>query len=91
MENVKSGFVLLLVVVTRVFGSMKETPQQIINKYNNYRTICTGLGYQNLSCKADNKAPEEGMYTFSWTILSVASKYFISEFIHDRNSAAKNI
>ncbi|XP_061167428.1 complement C1q tumor necrosis factor-related protein 2-like [Saccostrea echinata] len=34
---------------------MKETPQQIINKYNNYRTICNGLGYQNLSCKADNK------------------------------------
>ncbi|XP_061176947.1 heavy metal-binding protein HIP-like [Saccostrea echinata] len=47
--------VLLLVMVTTVFGSMKETPQQIVNKYNNYRKICIGLGYQNLSCKADNK------------------------------------
>ncbi|XP_061167444.1 heavy metal-binding protein HIP-like, partial [Saccostrea echinata] len=130
-----SGFVLLLVVVTTVFGSMKETPQQIINKYNNYRTICTGLGYQNLSCKADNKgkrsiafqsslssdlenignqqtvifdrvtlnegkcydkktgvftAPEEGVFTFSWTMMSKAGKYFVSEIVHDGKLIAYN-
>ncbi|XP_062619515.1 heavy metal-binding protein HIP-like [Saccostrea cucullata] len=131
----KSVHVLLLILVTAVFGSIKETPQQIVTKYKNYRTICTGLGYQNLSCKADIKgkrsiafqssltnklenmgnqqtvifdrvtlnegngydkktgiftAPEEGVYTFSWAMMSKRDKYFISEIVHDGNLIAYN-
>ena len=49
-----SAFVLLLTFATIVSGGGHETPQQVVTKYNNYKTICTGLGYQNLQCKAGN-------------------------------------
>ncbi|XP_061167442.1 heavy metal-binding protein HIP-like [Saccostrea echinata] len=129
----KSVLVLLLILATAVFDSIQETPQQIVNKYNNYRTICNGLGYQNLSCKTDKKgtvafqttlskylenmgneqrvifdkvtlnegngydkktgvftAPDEGVYKFSWTIMTKGGKYFISEIIHDGKKIARN-
>ncbi|XP_062599638.1 cerebellin-2-like [Saccostrea cucullata] len=112
---------------------MKETPHQIVTKYNNYRTICTGLGFQNLSCKANNKgtiafhsslssdlenmanqqtvifdkvtlnegkcynektgiftAPEEGVYTFSWTTMTKGNKYVVSEMVLDGKPIAYN-
>ncbi|XP_062599641.1 cerebellin-2-like [Saccostrea cucullata] len=135
MKSFHNGFVLLLILVTAVFGSIKETPQQIVTKYNNYRTICTGLGYQNLSCKDGIKgkrsiafqasltktlenmgsqqtvifdkvtlnegngydkktgvftAPEDGVYTFSWTIMSAGSTYFVSELVHGGKLIAYN-
>nr|XP_022301910.1 complement C1q tumor necrosis factor-related protein 6-like [Crassostrea virginica] len=49
-----SAFVLLLTFATIVSGGGHETPQQVVTRYNNYKTICTGLGYQNLQCKAGN-------------------------------------
>nr|XP_022299002.1 heavy metal-binding protein HIP-like [Crassostrea virginica] len=49
-----SAYVLLLTFATIVSGGGHETPQQVVTRYNNYRTICTGLGYQNLQCKAGN-------------------------------------
>ena len=49
-----SVFVLLLVFTTIVSGSGHETTKQEVTRYNNYKTICTGLGYQNLQCKAGN-------------------------------------
>ncbi|XP_061176946.1 complement C1q tumor necrosis factor-related protein 7-like [Saccostrea echinata] len=123
-----SVLVLLLILVTAVLGSVRESPQQIVNKYNNYRTICDGLGYQNdgkgtiafqsslrshlvnmgnqqtvifdkvtlNKGKGYNKktgiftAPDEGVYTFSWTILSMANTYFISEIVHDGKPVGKN-
>ncbi|XP_062619514.1 complement C1q tumor necrosis factor-related protein 3-like, partial [Saccostrea cucullata] len=127
-----SVLALSLILVTAVFGSIKETPQQIVTKYNNYRTICTGLGYQNLNCKTgkvsvafhttltnhlqnmgkqqtvifdkvtlnegngyDKKtgiftAPEKGVYTFTWTIMTKAEKYFVSEIVHESKRIAKN-
>nr|XP_022299009.1 complement C1q tumor necrosis factor-related protein 3-like [Crassostrea virginica] len=49
-----SAFVLLLTFATIVSGGGHETPQQVVTKYNNYKTICTGLGYQNVPCDAGN-------------------------------------
>ncbi|XP_062615559.1 cerebellin-2-like, partial [Saccostrea cucullata] len=121
--------------VTAVFASVQETPQEIVTKYNNYRTICTGLGYQNESCKTDNEgkgtiafhssrssklenlvnwqtvifdnerlnegngydkktgvftAPEEGVYTFSWTIMTVGGRLFVSDLVHNKYDKANN-
>ncbi|XP_061176943.1 complement C1q tumor necrosis factor-related protein 3-like [Saccostrea echinata] len=121
-----SVLVLLTIFVTAVFASVQETSQQVVAMCNNYRTICTGLGYENENCKPDNKgsiafqsslssnlenlgnqqtvifdkvtlnegngydkktgvftAPEEGIYKFSWTILTWERKYFISEIVHN--------
>ncbi|XP_065936796.1 complement C1q tumor necrosis factor-related protein 3-like [Magallana gigas] len=36
----------LLVAVTA-----NETPQQVVTKYNNYKAICNGMGYENVRCK----------------------------------------
>ena len=47
-----SAFVLLLTFTTIVSGGGHETPQQVVTRYNNYKTICTGLGYQNVPCDA---------------------------------------
>ncbi|XP_056016949.1 cerebellin-3-like [Ostrea edulis] len=30
--------------------TLSETPQQIVTKYKNYHTICSGLGYKEKSC-----------------------------------------
>ncbi|XP_062615561.1 cerebellin-3-like [Saccostrea cucullata] len=54
----QSVVLLLMILVTVAFGSVKETPQEIVTKYNNYRTICTGLGYRNLSCNAEKKVKQ---------------------------------
>nr|XP_022296733.1 complement C1q tumor necrosis factor-related protein 3-like [Crassostrea virginica] len=45
-----SAFVLLLTFTTIVSGGGHETPQQVVTRYNNYKTICTGLGYHNVPC-----------------------------------------
>nr|XP_022302428.1 complement C1q-like protein 3 [Crassostrea virginica] len=49
-----SACVFLLTFTAVVSGGGHETPQQVVTRYNNYKTICTGLGYQNLQCKAGN-------------------------------------
>ena len=54
MQVFSSAFVLLLTVTTIVSGGGHETPQQVVTRYNNYKTICTGLGYQNVPCDAGN-------------------------------------
>ena len=51
---ISSAFVLLLTLATIVSGGGHETPQQVVTRYNNYKTICTGLGYQNVPCVAGN-------------------------------------
>nr|XP_022296734.1 complement C1q tumor necrosis factor-related protein 3-like [Crassostrea virginica] len=50
----ESALVLLLAFTTMVSGGGHETPQQVVTRYNNYKTICTGLGYQNVPCDAGN-------------------------------------
>nr|XP_022299005.1 heavy metal-binding protein HIP-like [Crassostrea virginica]XP_022299006.1 heavy metal-binding protein HIP-like [Crassostrea virginica] len=51
----ESVFVILLAFTTIVSGGGHETPQQVVTRYNNYKTICTGLGYQNVRCDAPKK------------------------------------
>ena len=50
MKISSSAFVLLLTFTTIVSGGGHETPQQVVTRFNNYKTICTGLGYQNVRC-----------------------------------------
>ena len=50
--NCSSVFVWLLTFTSIVFGGGHETPQQVVTRYNNYKTICNGLGYQNVRCDA---------------------------------------
>ena len=52
MSISSSAFILLLTITTIVSGGGNETPQQVVTRYNNYKTICTGLGYQNVRCNA---------------------------------------
>ena len=52
MSISSSAFILLLTFTTIVSGGGNETPQQVVTRYNNYKTICTGLGYQNVRCDA---------------------------------------
>ncbi|XP_052678292.1 heavy metal-binding protein HIP-like [Crassostrea angulata] len=105
----------LLVAVTA-----HETPQQVVTRYNNYKAICNGMGYENVRCKdpiafqssltkqlenmknqetvifdkvslnegnAYDKtsgiftAPLDGIYSFTWTILTTAGKYFLTEIV----------
>ena len=40
----------LLAFTTFVSGGEHETPQQVVIRYNNYKTICTGLRYQYVRC-----------------------------------------
>lgn len=40
----------LLVAVTA-----HETPQQVVTRYNNYKAICNGMGYENVRCKGLEK------------------------------------
>ena len=55
MKISSSAFVLLLTFTTIVSGGGHETPQQVVTRFNNYKTICTGLGYQNVRCDAPKK------------------------------------
>lgn len=34
-----------------VAGTTHETPQQVVTKYNNYKAICNGMGFENMRCK----------------------------------------
>nr|XP_022302808.1 complement C1q tumor necrosis factor-related protein 2-like [Crassostrea virginica] len=54
-QKMNSVFVLLLTFISVVSGGGHETPQQVVTRYNNYKTICTGLGYEHVSCKAGNE------------------------------------
>nr|XP_034307104.1 complement C1q tumor necrosis factor-related protein 3-like [Crassostrea gigas] len=56
-----SVLVLLLSLVTFVSGTVNDTPQQVVTKYNNYKTICTGLGYKSTQC---NGGRTEGPVVF---------------------------
>nr|XP_034307108.1 complement C1q tumor necrosis factor-related protein 3-like [Crassostrea gigas] len=56
-----SVLVLLLSLVTDVSGTVNDTPQQVVTKYNNYKTICTGLGYKSTQC---NSGRTEGPVVF---------------------------
>nr|XP_034307784.1 complement C1q tumor necrosis factor-related protein 4-like [Crassostrea gigas] len=128
-----SVLVLLLSLFTYVSGSVPDTPQQVVTKYNNYKTICTGLGYKATQCNGEqtkvigfqssrkgdlvnlktsetvifnqaslNKgsaydtttgeftAPNDGVYSFSWTTMSETEKYFITEIFLNSSPVAYN-
>uniref|UniRef100_K1QYK6 Complement C1q tumor necrosis factor-related protein 3 n=1 Tax=Magallana gigas TaxID=29159 RepID=K1QYK6_MAGGI len=34
-----------------VVGSGHETPQQVVTRYNNYKAICNGMGFEKVNCK----------------------------------------
>ena len=61
---ISSALVLLLAFTTMVSGGGHETPQQVVTRYNNYKTICTGLGYQNVPCDAGNGGKSMFMFTY---------------------------
>ncbi|XP_052680112.1 complement C1q tumor necrosis factor-related protein 4-like [Crassostrea angulata] len=125
--------VLLLSFVTDVSGTVNDTPQQVVTKYNNYKTICTGLGYKATQCNGEQTkvigfqsslkgdlvklktretvifnqaslnrgsaydtttgkftAPADGVYSFSWTTMSDAEKYFITEIVLNSSPIACN-
>nr|XP_011425247.2 complement C1q tumor necrosis factor-related protein 3 [Crassostrea gigas] len=129
----KSVLMLLLSLVTDVSGTVNDTPQQVVTKYNNYKTICTGLGYIATQCNDEQRgsiafqsslkgnlenmktyetvifnqvslnegntynttsgkftAPVDGVYFFSWTTLSDAGKYFITEIVLNNIPIAYN-
>ncbi|XP_052680200.1 complement C1q tumor necrosis factor-related protein 3-like [Crassostrea angulata] len=114
----------LLVVVTA-----NETPQQVVTRYNNYKAICNGMGYENVRCKdpidfqssltkpLENlknyeivifdkvslnegnaydhvtgifTAPLDGIYSFTWTTLTKAGKYFVTEIMLNGKTVAFN-
>lgn len=51
---------VLLSLLLLVAGTAPETPQQVVTRYNNYKAICNGLGYENLGCKGK----KEMVYTY---------------------------
>nr|XP_034307441.1 complement C1q tumor necrosis factor-related protein 3 [Crassostrea gigas] len=114
----------LLVAVTA-----HATPQQVVTRYNNYKAICNGMGYENVRCKDpiafqssltktlqnlknqetvifdkvslnegsayDNisgifTAPLDGIFSFTWTILTTAGKYFVTEIVLNGQKVALN-
>ncbi|XP_052678302.1 heavy metal-binding protein HIP-like [Crassostrea angulata] len=34
-----------------VAGIAHETPQQVVTRYNNYKAICNGIGFEKVNCK----------------------------------------
>nr|XP_034307448.1 complement C1q tumor necrosis factor-related protein 3-like isoform X3 [Crassostrea gigas] len=111
---------MLMSVPLLVAVTANETPQQVVTRYNNYKAICDGMGFQNVRCKDpvafqssltkklqylknqetvifdkvslnegkayDNTsgiftAPFDGIYSFTWTILTTAGKYFLTEIV----------
>eukprot|EP00105_Crassostrea_gigas_P027750 XP_011449190.2 PREDICTED: heavy metal-binding protein HIP-like [Crassostrea gigas] len=112
-----------------VAGSAHETPQQVVTRYNNYKAICSGMGFENVRCKDlivfqssltkalqnlknqetvifdkvslnegnayDNisgifTAPLDGIYSFTWTILTASGKYFVTELVLNGQRVAYN-
>lgn len=51
---------VLLSLLLLVAGTAPETPQEVVTRYNNYKAICNGLGYENLGCKGK----KEMIYTY---------------------------
>nr|XP_034307450.1 complement C1q tumor necrosis factor-related protein 2-like [Crassostrea gigas] len=125
---------LLMSFALLVAGTTHETPQQVVTKYNNYKAICNGMGFENMRCKdgmrqdrfafqssltkslenmknqetvifdkvslnegnAYNKtsgiftAPMDGIYSFTWSILTQSGKYFVSEIVQNGHKVASN-
>nr|XP_034307456.1 complement C1q tumor necrosis factor-related protein 2-like isoform X2 [Crassostrea gigas] len=112
-----------------VAGTTHETPQQVVTKYNNYKAICNGMGFENMRCKDkiafqssltkqlenmknqetvifdkvslnegnayDNSsgiftAPLNGIYSFTWSIVTKAGKYFVSEIVRNGQKVVYN-
>uniref|UniRef100_K1QBA7 Complement C1q tumor necrosis factor-related protein 3 n=1 Tax=Magallana gigas TaxID=29159 RepID=K1QBA7_MAGGI len=42
---------LLMIFALLVAVTANETPQQVVTRYNNYKAICNGIGYENVRCK----------------------------------------
>nr|XP_034307463.1 heavy metal-binding protein HIP-like [Crassostrea gigas] len=42
---------LMMSFALLVAGTAHETPQQVVTRYNNYKAICDGMGFQNVRCK----------------------------------------
>nr|XP_034307457.1 complement C1q tumor necrosis factor-related protein 2-like isoform X1 [Crassostrea gigas] len=123
-----SSFALL------VAGTTHETPQQVVTRYNNYKAICNGMGFENMRCKDGMQqdtiafqssltktlenmkkqetvifdkvslnegsaydynsgiftAPMDGIYSFTWSIVTKAGKYFVSEIVRNGQKVAYN-
>ncbi|XP_048771056.2 complement C1q tumor necrosis factor-related protein 3-like [Ostrea edulis] len=43
-------FLLSLFLAVQFIATLSDTPHQIVTKYKNYYTICSGLGYKEKSC-----------------------------------------
>ncbi|XP_056014447.1 complement C1q tumor necrosis factor-related protein 3-like [Ostrea edulis] len=43
-------FLLSLFLTVQFTATLSDTPHQIVTKYKNYHTICTGLGYRDKPC-----------------------------------------
>ena len=67
MNVLSSAFVLLLTFTTIVSGGGHETPQEVLTLPNNCKTICTGLGYQNVLCDTGGKS----MFTYQNAIIYI--------------------
>eukprot|EP00105_Crassostrea_gigas_P032547 XP_011455588.1 PREDICTED: complement C1q tumor necrosis factor-related protein 3 [Crassostrea gigas] len=131
-KMIKSVRFLLLSLLLLVPGTAPETPQQVVTRYNNYKAICNGLGYENLGCKdaADTiafqstltktllnmklhetvvfdkvslnegnaystatgkfTAPLDGIYSFTWTTLTQAPNFFLTEIVRNGKPIAYN-
>lgn len=112
-----------------VAGTAHETPKHVVSRYNNYKAICSGMGFENVRCKDaiafqssltktlenmrnqetvifdnvslnegnayDNNsgiftAPLDGIYSFTWTILTKAGKYFVTEIVLNGQQVTNN-
>ncbi|XP_056016180.1 complement C1q tumor necrosis factor-related protein 3-like [Ostrea edulis] len=116
------GTLVLMGILTELYA--KETTQDFISKYNNYNTVCRGMGYETRSCKGRNHgatafharipshlknlgnravvvfrkvtlnsgsaydgntgiftAPRDGIYSFTWTIMTIPGSTFHTEIV----------
>ncbi|XP_056015789.1 heavy metal-binding protein HIP-like [Ostrea edulis] len=121
---------VLMAVLTELYA--KESTQDFISKYNNYNTVCRGMGYER-SCKGRDHgivafharmsshqqnlgnqavvifgkvtlnsgsayngntgiftAPKDGIYSFTWTILTKLGSYFHTEIVINGNVVGYN-
>ncbi|XP_048769778.2 heavy metal-binding protein HIP-like [Ostrea edulis] len=122
---------VLVVLLTELYA--KETAQGFISKYNNYNTVCRGMGYERRSCKGRDHgliafhartssaiqnpgsyavvvfgkvtlnsgsayngntgiftAPTDGIYSFTWTIMTKLGSRFNTEIVINRNIVGYN-